>query len=210
MPRISTDNYDTVASWNGSQDLFVVEQPDGTKVATPAMVKQFMEAGNFTATGEIEDGHGNKLSGVVDIIGDLSQTGLTGNSVAEQLANVGDQFADFAVKTWTPKIYDYLTYKRDAAEQKYIKIGSLYVMFMEGTFDFSDISTMLIILNLPCTTCVGGTIFMGGLKTSVVNTKGNRVQGDGKGAYPRPNVISSDFDSPSSAPRNKFVFFGYD
>ncbi len=62
MPRISTDNYDTVASWNGSQDLFIVEQPDGTKVATPAMVKQFIEAGDFTATGEIEDGHGNILA----------------------------------------------------------------------------------------------------------------------------------------------------
>jgi hypothetical protein len=61
MPRISTDNYDTVASWNGSQDLFIVEQPDGTKVATPAMVKQFMEAGDFEATGEVKDGHGNIL-----------------------------------------------------------------------------------------------------------------------------------------------------
>ena len=61
MPRISTDNYDTVASWNGSQDLFVVEQPDGTKVATPAMVKQFMQAGDFEATGEVKDGHGNIL-----------------------------------------------------------------------------------------------------------------------------------------------------
>ena len=62
MPRISTDNYDTVASWNGSQDLFVVEQPDGTKVATPAMVKQFMQAGDFEATGEIKDGHGYILA----------------------------------------------------------------------------------------------------------------------------------------------------
>lgn len=61
MPRISTDNYDTVASWNGSQDLFIVEQPDGTKVATPAMVKQFIEAGDFEATGEVKDGHGNIL-----------------------------------------------------------------------------------------------------------------------------------------------------
>lgn len=42
MPRISTDNYDEVASWNGSQDLFVVEQSDGTKVATPAQVKQYV------------------------------------------------------------------------------------------------------------------------------------------------------------------------
>lgn len=62
MPRISTDNYDTVASWNGSQDLFIVEQPDGTKVATPAKVKQFIEAGDFEATGEIADGHGNILA----------------------------------------------------------------------------------------------------------------------------------------------------
>lgn len=62
MPRISTDNYDTVASWNGSQDLFIVEQPDGTKVATPAMVKQFIEAGDFEATGEVADGHGNVLA----------------------------------------------------------------------------------------------------------------------------------------------------
>ena len=62
MPRISTDNYDTVASWNGSQDLFVVEQPDGTKVATPAMVKQFIEAGDFMVTGDVGDGDGNILS----------------------------------------------------------------------------------------------------------------------------------------------------
>lgn len=97
MPRISTDNYDTVASWNGSQDLFVVEQPDGTKVATPAMVKQFMEAGDFEATGEIIDGHGNilkdmaKSADVNEVIGDLSQTGLTGDSVAEQLGDAKGQ-----------------------------------------------------------------------------------------------------------------------
>lgn len=42
MAKINTLNYQTVASWNGSQDLFVVEQPDGTKVATPAMVKQYV------------------------------------------------------------------------------------------------------------------------------------------------------------------------
>lgn len=94
MPKVNTFNYDTIASWNGSQDLFVVEQPDGTKVATPAMVKQFIEAGDFAATGEVEDGHGNILkdmakSADVDAeIGDLSQTGITGDSVAEQLGAV--------------------------------------------------------------------------------------------------------------------------
>lgn len=92
MPRISTDNYDTVAAWNGSQDLFIVEQPDGTKVATPAMVKQFIEAGDFEATGEIKDGHGNILANMAKsaIIGDLSQTGLTGDSVAAQLTAINE------------------------------------------------------------------------------------------------------------------------
>jgi hypothetical protein len=42
MAKINTLNYQTVAAWNGSQDLFIVEQPDGTKVATPAMVKQYV------------------------------------------------------------------------------------------------------------------------------------------------------------------------
>lgn len=104
MPRISTDNYDTVASWNGSQDLFIVEQPDGTKVATPAMVKQFMQAGDFEATGEVKDGHGNILkdmakSADVDAeIGDLSQTGLTGDSVAAQLTTAKGQIANLAAK----------------------------------------------------------------------------------------------------------------
>lgn len=62
MAKINTLNYQTVAAWNGSQDLFIVEQPDGTKVATPAMVKQFIEAGDFEATGEVIDGHGNILA----------------------------------------------------------------------------------------------------------------------------------------------------
>jgi hypothetical protein len=77
MPRISTDNYDTVASWNGSQDLFVVEQPNGTKVATPAMVKQFIEAGDFEATGEVKDGHGNVLADMAkaDEVKEIAEAG---------------------------------------------------------------------------------------------------------------------------------------
>lgn len=99
MAKINTLNYQTVAAWNGSQDLFVVEQPDGTKVATPAMVKQFIEAGDFEATGEVKDGHGNilkdmaKSADVDDEIGDLSQTGLTGDSVSEQLGDAKNQIA---------------------------------------------------------------------------------------------------------------------
>ena len=104
MAKINTLNYQTVAAWNGSQDLFVVEQPDGTKVATPAMVKQFIEAGDFEATGEVKDGHGNilkdmaKSADVNNVIGDLSQTGLTGDSVADQLATANTAIGERAIR----------------------------------------------------------------------------------------------------------------
>ena len=131
MPRISIDNYDTVASWNGNQDLFIVEQPDGTKVATPNMVKQFIEAGDFEATGEVIDGHGNILkdmakSADVDAeIGDLSQTGLTGDSVAEQLDTVGDllsAMSDIMDVQRIPYVTDTLTSIKTAFENGTIPV----------------------------------------------------------------------------------------
>ena len=61
MAKINTMHYQPVTAWDGTQDLFVVEQPDGTKVATPEQVKQYVEAGDFETTGEIKDGHGNML-----------------------------------------------------------------------------------------------------------------------------------------------------
>lgn len=44
MAKINTMNYQPVTAWNGTQDLLIVEQPDGTKVATPEQVKQYMNA----------------------------------------------------------------------------------------------------------------------------------------------------------------------
>lgn len=64
MAKINTTNYQPVSAWNGTQDLLIVEQPDGTKVATPEQVKQYVEAGDFEATGEVIDGHGNILNTV--------------------------------------------------------------------------------------------------------------------------------------------------
>lgn len=95
MPRISIENYDTVATWNGDSDLFIVEQPDGTKVATPAMVKQFIEAGDFEATGEVKDGNGNILGDLADQVSQLddeinelaySRSGLTTNAAGTIVA----------------------------------------------------------------------------------------------------------------------------
>ncbi len=76
MAKINTTNYQPVTSWNGTQDLFIVEQPGGTKVATPEQVKQYVEAGDFVATGEVIDGHGNVLA-------DMAKS-----------ADVDEQFAD--------------------------------------------------------------------------------------------------------------------
>lgn len=42
MAKINTLNYQTVSVWDGSTDLFVVEQADGTKVATPEQIKQYV------------------------------------------------------------------------------------------------------------------------------------------------------------------------
>lgn len=135
MPRISTDNYDTVASWNGSQDLFIVEQPDGTKVATPAMVKQFIEAGDFTATGEIEDGHGNVLKNMaksadVDAeIGDISQTGITGDNVAEQLSQLNDEIDAIDIA----KADTYISPTRDTAQSFNVGTSTANRMFLLAT-----------------------------------------------------------------------------
>lgn len=84
MAKINTLNYQTVASWNGSQDLLIVEQPDGTKVATPAMVKQFIEAGDFEATGEVKDGHGNVLKDMAKStdVDDAINTALDDSKIA--------------------------------------------------------------------------------------------------------------------------------
>ena len=89
MAKINTLNYQTVASWNGSQDLFVVEQPDGTKVATPAMVKQFIEAGDFVATGEVKDGHGNILNNVANT--KINKTSIQSSKAVFPPAAVGVQ-----------------------------------------------------------------------------------------------------------------------
>jgi hypothetical protein len=72
MAKINTMNYHPVTAWNGTQDLFVVEQPDGTKVATPEQVKQYMEAGDFEATGEVKDGHGNILKDMANAVSDIT------------------------------------------------------------------------------------------------------------------------------------------
>lgn len=194
MPKVNTFNYDTIASWNGSEDLFVVEQPDGTKVATPAMVKQFMEAGNFEATGEVKDGHGNILKDMAKsaIIGDLSQTGLTGDSVAAQLGTAKGQISGITTgqkNEWFPDVYDYTTKIKTLTSSDcttYVqKIGDLTIawVYSLSASNWGNFSLMAQFRNFPngCNWCLGGIVF----------NKNLQIQSSNIGVYFRPNVVGT-------------------
>ena len=92
MAKINTLNYQTVATWDGANDLFIVEQTDGTKVATPAQVKQYV-LGDMDDVPTEDSENPVKSGGIFSTIGDLTQTGLTGDSVAEQLDTAREQIA---------------------------------------------------------------------------------------------------------------------
>lgn len=64
MANISS--YNQLSSWNEDDDLLFVQQPDAPKKAHPSQMKQYVEAGDFEATGEVKDGHGNILSNIAD------------------------------------------------------------------------------------------------------------------------------------------------
>jgi len=154
MPRISTDNYDTVASWNGSQDLFVVEQPDGTKVATPAMVKQFIEAGDFEATGEIKDGHGNVLADMAKkiYIDDKLKRLNNIKIIDEDLVILFVGYSDVATRVLCPVLLPFsfsdTDYTLTCSQIELISIGN----FRTGiNVDTKYRSSVLIILNRTST-----------------------------------------------------------
>ena len=92
MAKINTLNYQTVATWDGANDLFIVEQTDGTKVATPAQVKQYV-LGDMDDVPTEDSENPVKSGGIFSTIGDLTQTGLTGDSVAEQLDTAREQIS---------------------------------------------------------------------------------------------------------------------
>lgn len=64
MANISS--YNQLSNWNEDDDLLFVQQPDAPKKAHPSQLKQYVEAGDFEATGEIIDGHGNILAKKAD------------------------------------------------------------------------------------------------------------------------------------------------
>jgi hypothetical protein len=131
------------------------------------------------------------------------------NNITNQLLTIDDFLLN--QKQWTPKLYSYNTYVRDLASQKYFKLGGLYLIYMIGTFDFSGLSDMMQIRNLPCQRCIGGILYLGSLKeSSYLSGKGTRIQGAGAQAWPRSNITSSDFENPSLASNIQIILFGTD
>lgn len=65
-------NFPSVESIDGSQDALVIEQTDGSedksRKVSPAQLKQYVQTGDFVATGEVKDGHGNVLGDVANLI----------------------------------------------------------------------------------------------------------------------------------------------
>lgn len=110
---------------------------------------------------------------------------------------------DYTEGSWTPKLYDYNTFKQDLPSQVYFKIGNYYVMLIRlAAFPTTTFETMIQIRNLPCANVDGGTVYA----SNVSGQGGNwTIQGSGSAAYLRPN-----FAGTIDGGIFKMVIFGHD
>lgn len=145
------------------------------------------------------NGNAENVTGTVAV----ANGGTGATDAATALSNLGALPANTITSgTWTPKIYDYETYRRDMAPQVYIKIGRLYVLFLyESPFQSTVFNTMIQIRNSPCPHMQGGTVYV-----SVASGAGGTwtVQGSGSYIYLRPN-----YQGTLSNGIFQGVFFGY-
>lgn len=143
----------------------------------------------------------------IDVIDNLNSTSATSALSANQGKVLND---GLKVKKWTPHLYDLNTKISELPEQDYFQIGGLYVMMIDANnIDYRNIATMIEFRNLPCTTCISGTIYFLKLTSAAANSgKGKSIQGDGNYAYVRENVTASDFSDAQNSGRTKAVLFG--
>ena len=101
---------------------------------------------------------------------------------------VSDGKANIERGYWTPHIYDGDIKTQEIPQQKYYKIGDIYVMpiYVSDMNFITPIQSMLQIRNTPCNTIFGGTFFLQGISgqgggTTIQTTFSGRV-------YIRPNV----------------------
>ena len=91
--------------------------------------------------------------------------------------------------TWDADIYDYQTKKLTLKNNTYYKIGPLYVMIIYVSWPSpTTFSQMFQIRNLPCSWCLGGTVYA----ASVNGQLGDRtIQSSDVGVYVRPNFTGT-------------------
>lgn len=106
--------------------------------------------------------------------------------------------------SWTPKLYDYNTFKQDLPSQVYFKIGNYYVMLIRiSAFPTTTFETMIQIRNAPCATVDGGIVYAGSANGVGADWA---VQGAAGGsAYLRPNFVGT-----LSGGVFQMVIFGHD
>ena len=112
------------------------------------------------------------------------------------------------VHSWVPHLYDNNTKVREltSASATYYVIGQLYFIYIYGyNLDFSGISMMLQIRNIPCTTILSGMLHFG----SVADNGGNlTVQASNGAVYIRPNLTSASFSNPTASGTTTMVLIG--
>lgn len=110
--------------------------------------------------------------------------------------------------TWTPHIYDNNTKVRELPNAgKYYKFGNIYIAWLTGlNIDFSGISTMLVIRNLPCSATLGGSAYFSNIAQQGANIT---IQASNYLLF-RPNMKSSDFSSPAQSGYTTIFFIGSD
>jgi len=112
------------------------------------------------------------------------------------------------VHSWVPHLYDSDTKVREltSASATYFVIGQLYFIYIYGyNLDFSGISVMLQIRNIPCSTILGGMLYFGNVADSGANLT---VQAAPGAVYIRPNLTSASFLNPTASGTTTMVLIG--
>ena len=112
------------------------------------------------------------------------------------------------VHSWVPHLYDNNTKVREltSASATYYVIGQLYFIYIYGyNLDFSGISMMLQIRNIPCTTILSGMLYFGAVADSGANLT---VQASNDAIYIRPNLTSASFSNPTASGTTTMVLIG--
>ena len=175
-------------------DEFIVDSgSNGTRNITYSNLKSQILGSTSIAT--IGNSVTEAIYNTYTDIGDLTQTGVTGATVAAQISQLNAEIGDITdgqFNVWFPDLYDYNTKIKTLTGSDcstYIKnIGDMTIawVFFPNISVIGSISTMLQFRNFPngCTWCLGGTVY--GIAEST-----RSIQASNIGVYFRPNIIGS-------------------